>query len=50
MKIIDLELHHYNLFCPAPREQILEEESFNPSNAQLFCYVEGEGVFEYIHG
>ena len=50
MKIIDLELHHYNLFCPATGEQILDEESFNPSSAQLFCYVEGEGVFEYIHG
>ena len=49
MNKVKIELQNHDFFCPATGAQILDEESFNPSKAQLFCYIEGEGYFEYIH-
>jgi hypothetical protein len=49
MERVSIELNHYNFFCPVTGERILDSEQFNPSPAQVFCYLEGEGVFEYVN-
>jgi hypothetical protein len=41
MQRVTLEIPHSNFFCPVTGVQILSPDSFNPSPAMLFCYVEG---------
>jgi hypothetical protein len=48
MKRVQLEVNHFNFFCPMTGKQISgEEHPFSPSKATVFAWVdEGDG-FEY---
>ena len=47
MQIVELNLSHYNLFCPATGQQVLDPEQFSPSMATVFCYLDGESEMSF---
>ena len=49
MKQIQLDLAHFNFFCPVTGHQIQSEENFDPSPASLYCYLEEEENFQFIN-
>ena len=46
MKIFNLDLDHYNFFCPVTGKQVLGPEDMDSSKAMLFSYLEGNGKLD----
>jgi len=49
MKEIQLSLSHFNFFCPVTGHQIVSEDHYEQSPATIYCYLEDEENFQFIH-